>query len=126
MYRWLALFLLGSYVCSVTELHELIKLPGLIEHFVEHAQQDENETFLCFLADHYLTGSHQHEDNGHDSELPFHGEHDLASHPVQVAVPMPPIAELFTCITSITDPPVIDDASYSFLLSTDVWQPPKA
>ena len=85
MYRWLALFLLGSYVCSVTELHQLIKLPGLIEHFVEHAQQDENETFLCFLADHYLTGSHQHEDNGHDSELPFHGDHDCATHTVQIA-----------------------------------------
>ena len=126
MYRWLVILLLSSYVCSVTELHQLIKLPGLFAHFAEHAEEDENETILCFLADHYLTGSHQHEDSAHDSELPFHGENDYAAHTIQIAVPMPPIAELISCTASITDPPVIDDASYSFLLSTDVWQPPKA
>ncbi|MBK7298202.1 MAG: hypothetical protein IPI91_16905 [Flavobacteriales bacterium] len=126
MYRWLVIVLLGSYVCSITELHQLIKLPGLIAHYVEHAQEDADETILCFLADHYLSGSHKLQDSGHGSELPFHGDHDCTSHTVQIAVPMPPNTPVFTCSVSIPDPPVIDDMSYSFLLSDDVWQPPKA
>ncbi|MBP6311413.1 MAG: hypothetical protein WAR83_09580 [Flavobacteriales bacterium] len=125
MFRWLVILILGSYICSITELHQLIKLPGLIEHFVEHAQQDENETFLCFLADHYLTGSHQHEDNGHDSELPFHGDHDCATHTVQIAVPVPQSPAEITIALITSEPPVLDDTAYSFLLSNDVWQPPK-
>ena len=126
MKRWLALLLLGTYLCSATELHQLIKLPGLVGHYLEHAEADGEETFLCFLADHYLHGEHEEADEDHDHTLPFNCHHDCTSHAFQVAWPAA-IGELVLNVpSSPTEPHALDASSYSFLLSRDVWQPPKA
>ena len=125
MNRWFAILLLGTYLCSTTELHQLLKLPGLIDHYTEHAEADNDETFLCFLADHYFNGEH-HDGDEHHHELPFNCHHDCTSHSLQVASPVPFGTLVVSVPTSLSEPPVLDDASYSFLLSRDVWQPPKA
>ncbi len=126
MKRWLAILLLGTYLCSATELHQLLKLPALVGHYMEHAEADNDETFPCFLADHYLSGEHHDADEDHDHNLPFSCHHDCTSHSLQVASPTPFGEVVYNVPSSPTEPHALDASSYSFLLSRDVWQPPKA
>ena len=126
MRQLFVMLILGSYLCSTTELHELFKLPALYGHFHEHAKLDSGETFLCFLADHYLYGEHHDDSEEHGHGLPFHYHHDCASHALQVASPVSAGALVFSVPSSPAEAHALDGASYSFLVSRDVWQPPKA
>ncbi|MEO8069004.1 MAG: hypothetical protein ABI599_15010 [Flavobacteriales bacterium] len=127
MNRWLAILFMSTYLCSATELHQLFKLPALFAHFAEDLGERPNEGFMCFLADHYFDGMHReaegHEDHG---DLPFHNQQDCTSHSLQVIAPSL-YGELVVNIpSSPAEPHALDASSYSFLLSRDVWQPPKA
>ena len=70
--KLLPIFLLSIYLVSVTELHELFKLPQLVEHFIEHKAEDKQTTFLDFLVLHYSNS----DDGGEHSNLPFKAHHD--------------------------------------------------
>lgn len=70
--KLLPIFLLSVYLVSVTELHELFKLPQLVEHFIEHKVEDKGTTFLDFLVLHYSSS----DDGEEHSELPFKAHHD--------------------------------------------------
>jgi hypothetical protein len=66
--RFLAISLLGMYLTSFTEVHELFRLPLLLEHFAEHKTQVDDMSFVEFLVMHYKTDV-AHDD--HDNQLPF-------------------------------------------------------
>ena len=56
------------YLGTFTEFHEVLRLPILVGHFIEHRAQLPSMSFLQFMAMHYKT------DTPHDStdmELPF-------------------------------------------------------
>ena len=59
------------YLFSTTELHELIKLPLLIEHFSEHREQNKHITLWQFLYIHYAMGNVRDADYDKDMKLPF-------------------------------------------------------
>jgi len=70
MKKTLAIFFLSTYLLSTTELFQLLKLPILIEHFVEHQEQDHGMSFLGYLIHHY--GGHEPDaDYATDMKLPF-------------------------------------------------------
>lgn len=57
---------------------ELIKLPALWLHFVEHRAEQPDLDLGSFLAMHYEDAAHQEGDHdGHES-LPFHHHHGAA------------------------------------------------
>lgn len=59
------------FLCSATELHELMRLPALVAHYNEHRSKDDNLSFIDFLKIHY-TGNHPKDnDNSEDDKLPF-------------------------------------------------------
>ncbi|MBK7385132.1 MAG: hypothetical protein IPI81_17645 [Flavobacteriales bacterium] len=127
MRHWLAILILGTYLCSVTELHQLFKIPALFSHYSEDVQERPDEGFFCFLADHYFEGTHHEaEDQEDHGDLPFHGHHDCTSHSVQIGSIEPNGITVIHMAITPSEQPLLDDASYSFLLSRDVWQPPKA
>ena len=126
MFRLLAILSLCTYIGASTELCQLLKLPGLFSHYVEHTETDPDETFLCFLTDHYLNGEHHSEGEEHEHGIPFGCHHDCVAHALQLVAPVPYYAVVYSIQSPVSEPPVLDDASYSFLLSKDVWQPPKA
>lgn len=127
MRHWFAILVLGTYVCSVTELHQLFKVPALFAHYAEDLDERPDESFLCFLADHYFEGTHHEaEDQEEHGTLPFHGHQDCTSHSLQINSIVPTGMTLVQVAITPSEQPLLDDASYSFLLSRDVWQPPKA
>ncbi len=56
------------YLTSFTEVHELLRLPVLLEHFEEHKSQVNDMSFVDFLLMHYKTEV-AHDDQ--DNQLPF-------------------------------------------------------
>jgi hypothetical protein len=66
--KLLIISLLVLYINSNTELHELMRLPLLVEHFTEHKKLVGDISFWEFLVMHYNTNvSHDADDN----RLPF-------------------------------------------------------
>lgn len=56
---------------SFTPLREMIKVPLLVFHYIEHLNEDPNITFAGFLDMHYLHGIVYDDDYARDMQLPF-------------------------------------------------------
>jgi len=121
------IFLLTIYLTSVTELYQLLKMPVLIEHFIEHKEKAMSLSFWEFLDMHY---AHQHSEDGdlsRDMQLPFKA-HDGCSSTYISAQLINSSNELSTKPLS---PTICFYLEYSgkFLNSafhSAIWQPPKS
>jgi hypothetical protein len=113
---------LSLYMLAFTELHELVLIPVLMEHFREHRSENDGMSFVEFLAYHYFS-SHGSEDTSSHEKLPFNHAH----------------AKIMNLALSVT-PPVVDSekepyadqvhSSYNDPFTSDfaqnnIWQPPK-
>jgi hypothetical protein len=125
MKPWIAVLLLGTYLLTCTELHQLLKLPALFAHFTEHCAQDSDESFVGFLGEHYFGGRHHGPIDQHDQELPFHGDHTCAAQSPQLSTPTVVSVHLCIarCIVDVAAPG--DDRLPSSQPRTDIWQPPR-
>ncbi len=63
--------LASLFLFSSTELHQLVKLPGLIRHLQEHRQTDPSLSVMGFLQLHYTADHPADNDDDDDNELPF-------------------------------------------------------
>lgn len=125
MKKWISILLLSFYLVSTTELYQLLKIPTLIEHFIEHRVDNSEMTLISFLKMHY---GHPVKDADYqkDQKLPF------------VAHSYPPLALLFTLnpefSIKIEKQIILDyhkeinsfyDLFYDKDASNSIWQPPK-
>jgi hypothetical protein len=69
--RAIAILFLSTYLLSTTQLGELLKLPMLIEHFIEHKAENKAISFFTFLQMHYFNGDPKDADYDKDMKLPF-------------------------------------------------------
>lgn len=75
MKKIIAISFLFIFLCANTEIGQLLKLPNLIEHFIEHHKHkdEHNISFLDFVKSHY-NDNHKHSDTDQHDEhqnLPF-------------------------------------------------------
>jgi hypothetical protein len=122
-----AILLLFIYLISLTELSQLVKLPILVEHFIEHKEKNSNLSLWEFLNMHYAQSDDHDGDRDKDMKLPFKS-HDGCINTTIVALPS-------TNIGTLSEKPIcIEKKAYSiytenFLSSShlsSIWQPPKA
>ncbi len=69
--RILGALLLGAYLLASTPASEVLKLPVLIEHYLEHQKEAPEMGFWEYLALHYLSGIEYDADYARDMQLPF-------------------------------------------------------
>ena len=125
--RALPIFLLSVYLISLTELNQLVKIPLLVKHFVEHKEKDNSLSFLGFLDMHYAHGDVKDGDYDEDMKLPFKS-HDGCINSHSMAFNPNNFGELST------KPVYSESKTYSiykesFLKSSYlsfIWQPPKS
>ena len=118
--------LLVVFMLSNTELHQFIKLPVLIHHYIEHQSQNANESLLVFLTEHYNeNSSHSSENNKDHHNLPFKTHDCTAAHSFAVYTSHPDlsIAEPVTVSSKIPVPANVAFIPSAFLCN--IWQPPK-
>ena len=124
MKKWLGVILLSLYLCSTTELYQVMKVPVLIEHYFEHKAANPEMTVYAFLKLHY---DHPVKDADWqaDQKLPFitHSEH------LTVIFTINPIfsLNLKESAVPIFSPKIAahDDTVLDWDISDAVWQPPK-
>ncbi|MBS1525338.1 MAG: hypothetical protein JST19_06805 [Bacteroidetes bacterium] len=127
MKKFSTILLLTAYLFSTTELHQLLKLPVVFEHFAEHQKQNKNISFLQFLDMHYMHGSPKDKDYSEDMKLPFKTADNCVSSVSPVVIPLL-THTLENYIVHIPEKEIHitrDELIPSSYLSR-VWQPPKS
>ncbi len=71
MRRVLAVILLMLAIGETTSLNQLVKLPILYAHFIEHNNLDPNVDFLTYIVRHYIGDDFNDHDDDRDMQLPF-------------------------------------------------------
>lgn len=129
MRNMLSIFFLSLYVFSTTELFQLLKLPVLIEHYLEHKALDGTLSISEFMTIHYAEdhlANHPHDDDyDQDKRLPFMA----TSLTLNFVFVSPTIYFLESIkvdqeIPDIKIPYQNDRLAVSTFLST-IWQPPR-
>jgi hypothetical protein len=64
---WVQAYLLGP---------ELLKLPMLVGHYVEHSIDEEDLSFSSFLEEHYAGLGHEEDCDTEHEDLPYHHHHN--------------------------------------------------
>ncbi len=122
--KLVAISLLFVFLSANTELHQLLKLPMLIHHFLEHHDHEPDETFAGFLNEHY-SDTQNHCDTDHHDNLPFK-TNDCATMHNNVAFN-------HSHNFSISQPTIISEKLlvahnvivFSSVALSNIWQPPK-
>lgn len=107
---------------------ELFKLPVLIQHYFEHDEKDDHQSFFAFIKEHYAemhaTASQNHSDQ--HKKLPFKVMDCGLFSSIAATVPT---TNLFSecpvtgCSTIIT---LKNSPSVYFHFLANIWQPPRA
>lgn len=107
------------------ELHELSKLPALIQHYQKHKKQEPKLNFFTFVSLHYQNPEHHEEDSQTHHKLPFSAHHNQHACCQQLAfqvsfvIVKPQLTPLHNIGEVIYQEPAVAD------LSSAIWQPPK-
>ena len=87
MKKLFAISFLFIYLFSTTELSQLLKVPLLIEHYIEHRETNNQFTLIEFLFFHYAVDHGQDDDHENDLELPFKSHHNCVNSFLNVYLP---------------------------------------
>jgi hypothetical protein len=72
--KTVTIFFLAVYLLSATEIHQLLKLPVMFEHYKEHRQLNTDLGFITYVYTHYMNSNLMDgdaNDDDRDMELPF-------------------------------------------------------
>lgn len=127
MRKVLAILLFSVFIFTLTGTSELMKLPVLMEHFVEHRALNSSISFIEFLDLHYMHGSPHDGDYERDMQLPFkmitHVSFAITTYTIPTNIPV-----IFTPIYGYKEKKTAlqHTADYSFYYLSSIWQPPKS
>lgn len=123
MKKLIAILFLASYTTAFCEVHELFKIPFLIEHFSEHKSKNTEMSFGDFLVTHYINQLTITDDFQDDQQLPFrHGEHSglvtvTADNPIHYTIEAP--TSLYQIYPIYHEQYLLSDIKFK------IFQPPK-
>jgi len=120
-----AISFLLIYLFSTTELHQLLKMPVLIEHFMEHREENKNITLMQFLHIHYGMGDVKDSDYDKDMKLPFKTHDNCVTTFSNIYLPSAKVS-IEKPIQFLQKKPFIKRDQ--FLLTShlsNIWQPPR-
>lgn len=125
MRKLTAILLLLIFMCANTELGQLLKLPVLIHHYLEHHNDDFSASFTDFLHKHYTEeNSHPSTNNEHE-KLPFKSQ-DVGFSQTTLIYQSPVGFELqLTKPASSKEKIIYTPNFYSSAILTKIWQPPR-
>jgi hypothetical protein len=114
---------------SFSELHQFLRMPVLIQHFMEHRQKDRSISLLAFLKEHYINQYIRDADYQRDQQLPFrHTDCCVASINANISCecPVNNLVEVPVHTTITSNRFIVhDEDSHSLLSVADIFQPPR-
>ncbi len=126
MKKTVTILLLAIYLFGSTQAGQLLKLPLLVTHYVQHKAENPQISFLAFLKIHYVDPQPYDADYQQDMQLPFKTLGDVCC--VNVPVVLPAVLSInfkapdpgSTAYTILNDEVPVCRLAYS------VFQPPRA
>lgn len=122
----IALFLIQiTLLGSMMDLHDLVKLPRLVEHYQQHKAKSTKVSFLGFLNLHYGSEAERHDREEHEEheDLPFKSPDCTYTHIVTV------LSEIRTPKMGVANfnvsYPNFYQSAFSIEFSQSIWQPPR-
>jgi hypothetical protein len=123
--KTIVISILGVYLLSATELHQLVKLPFLVHHYVEHKEK-YNQSLAEFLHLHYST-HHENENDYKDTRLPFKSHENCVVITLSPFFVSSPSSFSFNVFSSeLKSYPLYSDNFSSSAFLSSIWQPPKS
>lgn len=123
---YIAISLLFLYISSTTEFHELLKVPVLIGHFMEHRSENKDLSFWDFIFMHYAQGQVKDADYDKDMRLPFKSLPELTcSIPMMAVIPGLQHSEVKLFLLKERMRNYRKDLFITADFSSYIWQPPK-
>lgn len=123
--KCLSIFLLAIYLLAGTQFTELIKIPVLVGHYIEHREEGKL-SFYEFLNIHYGSSEDHHASHESDPKLPFKTYQCSSTFAV---FPAPCFQEMQK--QALIAFPDIENSGffYSFFYSSkfhsSIWEPPR-
>jgi len=121
------ILLLSVYLFSTTAFGQLLKLPVLFHHYVDHVQEDKDFSFIDFLAKHY-EGKINHRHRGiaqqEHKNLPFKSADNHFVQPV-VIIPQFVGQNDISWWIPVSKKRNQDQQDYSTNYLNTIWQPPR-
>lgn len=121
MNKIIAFFLISVFMCANTSIGQLLKVPNLIEHYIEHKNELTSTSFIDFLDLHYSKNSENN--NKEHQDLPFktfdHSTNvlivfSISTYQIQIIKPLISIKKKF-----------FYNKSFESRLIASIWLPPK-
>lgn len=124
--RPIAILFLAAYLLSTTEVHQLLKLPVVFQHYTEHKKADHSISFLAFLSMHYIQEDPGDGDYERDMKLPFKTCHSCMTANITASVPAQVQLSIEKPARVIRKNRIIprNQFIHSSYLS-NIWQPPR-
>lgn len=122
-----AIFFLLTFLNAHTAFGEVLKLPFLIHHYIEHSKQDQDASIIHFFVKHYQgNADHQHKNSHNDHDkLPFK---TVDGHLYSVVSIVPQnyieISHHIKIISALKIP-VCSQENYANASLKSIWQPPR-
>lgn len=116
----ISIVLLLVLFVSNTEFHQLMKVPVLISHYLEHRQNDRSLTFTDFVLAHYMDGHSHDQEHRH---LPFKSHE--CQHMLLLAFPEANAVQQIALQDPVNEVPVYNEGIYSSAALNAIWQPPQ-
>ncbi|MCS6823426.1 MAG: hypothetical protein NZ529_03960 [Cytophagaceae bacterium] len=126
MQKSLALSLLTLYLLATTELSEVLKVPVLIHHFIEHKSQNASLSVWEFLSMHYSYDGKVHEGHDRETPLPFSShENCFLSNLLYYPPCLPLLMKQIVFFDLQRKNGSRSDFTFSSGYLSGIWQPPK-
>ncbi len=110
---------------SFSELPQILKVPVLVQHFLEHRSADPGITFWAFIKEHYQGKIELDEDYKRDNELPFRTTNIITN--TIVFFDPPTIVDVPGSVPEIKQEfPLFNDTNNPISSPGDIFQPPRA
>lgn len=123
----ISIFFLAIYLLSTTQLSELLKLPMLVQHYMEHRHENKDLSFIGFLEIHYAHGSPRDADYDKDMKLPFKSMNNCGISSISFCTPLPNFKHnpIVYCTNNKQQ---FSDYSFTYASAflSSIWQPPKS
>lgn len=126
MKKAVTIVLLAIYIFGNTQAGQLLKLPLLVTHYVQHKAENPQISFLAFLKIHYVDPQPYDADYQQDMQLPFKTPVDVCC--VNIPVVLPPAFNI-----NFKEPDagstaynILNDEVPVCRLAYSVFQPPRA
>lgn len=113
-------------MCSITEAHELLKIPVIFQHYIEHQQEDKGISITKFLSIHYLEGDIKDKDYERDMQLPFKTTGEFFASSVTPFMPLNTQMNVQYPYEPLVKVWALQKPSFIFsAYQVNIWQPPK-